>query len=74
MAEQSLAHSAHPSTTTTENTRRRSCEACGEFSGSISAGTGAPLVRDRQTGEWFHLRCRPGATAAAEALLAELSA
>ena len=54
---------AHPSTTTTEKARRRSCAACDKPSGSISAGTGFPVVRDRGTGEWFHVRCRPGATA-----------
>jgi hypothetical protein len=39
----------------------RTCEACGERVGSISAGTGRPLVLDRKTGGFFHLSCRPGA-------------
>ena len=68
----SLAHDAHPSTTTAEKPRRRSCAACGKSSGSISAGTGFPLVRDRETGAWFHVRCR--LAAASPRLLAELGA
>ena len=68
MAEQSLAQPAHPSATTTDKPRRRSCEACGEMAGSISAGTGAPLVRDRETGAYFHVRCHPGTIAAAALL------
>ncbi len=28
--------------------------------GSISAGTGFPVVRERSTGLYFHVRCRPG--------------
>ena len=68
----SLAQPARPSTTTTNKTRR-SCDACGKPSGSISAGIGFPVVRDRETGEWFHVRCRPGATADA-AVLAEFDA
>ena len=39
----------------------RTCEACGERAGSISAGTGRPLVRDRETGGFFHVSCKPGA-------------
>jgi len=39
----------------------RTCEGCGERAGSISAGTGRPLVRDNASGHWFHLSCRPGA-------------
>ena len=35
------------------------CAACGEPSGSISAGTGFPVVRERSTGLYFHVRCRP---------------
>ena len=54
---------AHPSTTTPEKPRRL-CEACGEPSGSISAGTGFPLVRDRGSGSWFHVNCRPGSRSA----------
>jgi hypothetical protein len=50
----------------------RSCEGCGERAGSISAGTGRPLVRDRESGRFFHLSCKPGA-AGIGAALASLS-
>ena len=58
MIDQSLAHPApHP---TTEKASRP-CAACGEPSGSISAGAGYPVVRERATGGcYFHVRCRPG--------------
>jgi hypothetical protein len=36
------------------------CTGCGEPAGSISAGTGAPLVRSRENGEPYHLNCLPG--------------
>ena len=51
-------------------TRRpvRCCEACGERAGSISAGTGRPLVRDRESGLFFHLSCKPGAAGLGVAL------
>jgi hypothetical protein len=39
----------------------RCCGTCGERAGSISAGTGRPLVLDKDSGHWFHLSCRPGA-------------
>jgi len=39
----------------------RCCETCGERAGSISAGTGRPLVLDKASGRFFHLSCRPGA-------------
>ena len=48
---------AHPPTT--EKTPRP-CGGCGEPSGSISAGTGFPVVRGRETGLYYHVRCRPG--------------
>ncbi len=54
-------------TTTTsipEPTRTRPvrfCAKCGERAGSISKGTGRPLMRDNTTGEFFHIGCRPGA-------------
>ncbi len=48
---------AHPPTTAKPP---RPCAACGEPSGSISAGTGFPVVRERETGRYFHVRCRPG--------------
>ena len=52
----------------------RCCEACGERAGSISAGTGRPLVRDKASGHWFHLSCKPGAAGSeAGAALAGLS-
>ncbi len=37
------------------------CAGCGEPAGSISQGTGAPLVEDRRTdGCFYHVRCLPG--------------
>jgi len=39
----------------------RRCAGCGEAAGSISAGTGRPLVLDRESGEWRHVNCRPAA-------------
>jgi hypothetical protein len=36
----------------------RRCAGCGEAAGSISAGTGRPLVLDRESGEWLHVNCR----------------
>jgi hypothetical protein len=50
----------------------RCCKGCGERAGSISAGTGRPLVRDRESGQFFHLSCKPGA-AGIGAALASLS-
>lgn len=47
----------------------RSCEGCGERSGSVSAGTGRPLVRDRASGLFFHLSCKPGAVGIDAALV-----
>ena len=38
----------------------RSCTGCGEPAGSISGGTGYPVVRERATGRYYHVRCRPG--------------
>jgi hypothetical protein len=38
----------------------RCCAGCGEPSGSISEGTGFPLVRDRESGRMYHVRCLPG--------------
>ena len=43
----------------------RRCAGCGEAAGSISAGTGRPLVLDRESGEWLHVNCRPAAGVAA---------
>ncbi len=39
------------------------CAACGEPGGSVSAGTGAPLV-GRKGGKLFHVTCKPGRAAA----------
>ena len=41
---------------------RKHCAGCGEPAGSISQGTGAPLVKDRRTeeGRFYHVRCLPG--------------
>jgi hypothetical protein len=39
----------------------RSCEGCGEKAGSVSAGTGRPLVGDKASGLFFHLSCKPDA-------------
>jgi hypothetical protein len=63
-----------PAATDTRPVRR--CEGCGERAGSISAGTGRPLVLDRASGRFFHLSCKPGAAAipAALASLSELGA
>lgn len=38
---------------------RRTCSYCGEPSGSISKGTGRPLVIDQKTGEAAHVNCKP---------------
>jgi hypothetical protein len=50
----------------------RSCEGCGEKAGSVSAGTGRPLVRDRASGLFFHVSCKPGAVGI-DAALASIS-
>ncbi len=47
----------------------RPCAGCGEPSGSISAGTGYPVVRERSTGRYFHVRCRPGTPSGAAAVV-----
>ncbi len=40
---------------------RKYCAGCGEPAGSISQGTGAPLLKDRRTdGRFYHVRCLPG--------------
>jgi hypothetical protein len=61
-----------PEPAATDTRPVRSCEGCGEHAGSISAGTGRPLVRDKASGHWFHLSCKPGA-AGIGAALASLS-
>lgn len=37
----------------------RCCAECEEPAGSISAGTGKPLVRSREYGRFYHVHCRP---------------
>ena len=39
---------------------RKHCAGCGEPSGSVSQGTGFPLVKDREDGRFYHIRCLPG--------------
>ena len=46
----------------------RCCKGCGERAGSISRGTGRPLVRDQASGRFFHLSCKPGAVGIGAAL------
>ena len=60
---------------TTDTRPVRHCQGCSERSGSISAGTGRPLVLDKDSGHWFHLSCKPGAAGlgASFATLASLS-
>ncbi len=36
------------------------CTGCGEPAGSISEGTGAPLVRSREDGEHYRVNCLSG--------------
>jgi hypothetical protein len=57
-----------PESARTDTRPVRSCEGCGERAGSISAGTGRPLVLDKATGHWFHLLCKPDATRSGEFL------
>lgn len=39
---------------------RKHCAGCGEAAGSVSEGTGFPLVKDRRTYErLYHVRCLP---------------
>ncbi len=46
-----------------------SCQGCGERAGSISAGTGRPLVCDKASGRFFHLSCKPGAVSFGSGLM-----
>jgi hypothetical protein len=57
-----------PESTRTDTRPVRCCEGCGERAGSISAGTGRPLVRDKASGLWFHLSCKPSAVSFGAAL------
>ena len=59
--------SSAPAPPTTSEKTPRPCVACGEPSGSISAGTGYPVVRDHAKGRYFHVRCRPGTPSGAVA-------
>ena len=61
-----------PEPSRTDTRPVRCCRGCGERAGSISAGTGRPLVLDKASGHWFHLSCKPGA-AGIGAALASLS-
>ena len=44
------------------------CAGCGEPGGSVSAGTGTPLV-GRKGGKLFHVTCKPKGSAAATMLV-----
>ncbi len=58
MIKESLAQPAHPSTPPKAPSP---CAGCGELSGSVSEGTGFPLVRNRRgDGLMYHVRCLPG--------------
>ncbi len=57
---------AHPPTTAKTP---RPCAGCGEPAGSISAGTGYPVVREHATGRYYHVRCRPGTPSGTAAVL-----
>jgi hypothetical protein len=57
-----------PEPARTDTRPLRTCEGCGERAGSISAGTGRPLVRDKASGRFFHLLCKPGAMRSGEFL------
>ena len=57
-----------PEPTATDTRPVRTCEGCGERAGSISAGTGRPLVRDKASGLFFHVSCKPGAAGIGAAL------
>jgi hypothetical protein len=57
-----------PEPSRTDTRPVRCCEGCGERAGSISAGKGRPLVRDRESGLFFHLSCKPTAVGIGAAL------
>ena len=58
-------HQEHRESEAPNGVARRTCSYCGELSGSISAGTGRPLVVDRKTGEAHHVNCKPMVSMAA---------
>ncbi len=60
--------SSAPAPTTTER-MPLPCAACGEPAGSISAGTGRPVIRDRESGLYFHVKCRPGTSSGVAAVV-----
>ena len=60
---------AHPAPLPAPEKPPTTCAACGEASGSISAGTGFPVVRDRETGLYYHVRCRPGSPSGKAAVI-----
>ncbi len=62
MIEMKSSATAHPPTTAKTP---RPCAACGEPAGSLSQGTGRPVVRDRATGLYHHVACRPGTSSGA---------
>jgi hypothetical protein len=57
-----------PEPAATDSRQVRCCEACGERAGSVSAGTGRPLVRDKASGHFFHVSCKPDAAGIGAAL------
>ncbi len=67
MDTRSLAHPA-PRPTATEKTPCL-CAGCGEPAGSRSNGTGFPVVHERETGRYYHVRCRPGTPSGKAAVL-----
>ena len=60
---------AHPAPRPTREKPRRTCAACGEPSSGISARIGFPVVGERATGCYYHVRCRPGSRPATAAIL-----
>ena len=60
---------AHPAPHPTPEKPPMTRAACGEPAGSISAGTGRPMVRERETGLYYHVRCRPGTPSGKAAVL-----
>jgi hypothetical protein len=61
-----------PERTATDTRPVRCCVGCGERSGSVSVGTGRPLMLDKASGLFFHVSCKPGAVGI-DAALASLS-
>jgi hypothetical protein len=61
-----------PEPTATGTRPVRCCEGCGERAGSVSAGTGRPLMLDKASRRFFHPSCKPGAVGI-DAALAGLS-